>query len=109
MLVKPSQPVIDAWESGIRYLGPPRRQRLWVPLTRLDHPRWLWELRRLDSSPPQIDEKPDAQTEIAAVELVALVAGFHRFLLAAIWARAKVSPAMRWCREVRFQRTAQRQ
>jgi hypothetical protein len=54
MLMKFSKPsTTEVWESGFQSVGPPRCQKLWIPLTQLDHPKWLWELRKLDSSPHQ--------------------------------------------------------
>jgi hypothetical protein len=99
---------IEAWESGIQWVGPPRLQKRWFPLPRLGHPKRFWELRRLDSNPLQPLGLPDAQTEIALAELLEPAVGFLRFLLAAIWARAKVSRAMRWYPSARFGHTSHR-
>lgn len=77
------------WESGIQVLEPPRLGTLQVGLTRLDHPEWTWELRRRESNPRQISDCVIAPSEITLAELGALAAGFLRFLLPAIWERAK--------------------
>jgi hypothetical protein len=95
----------EAWESGIHHMGPPRYQTLWHPLTRLDHPERLWELRMLKSSPPQPVERPDAQIEIGAAELFELVGGFLRFVIAAILAQAKDRLSTKSCQGVWSDRT----
>lgn len=94
MLKKLPAQSTEAWESGFQSVGPRRYQKLWIPLTSLSHPEWLWELRRLDSYPPQPAEIPVAQTEIAAGELFLLAAGFLRFLRAAIWAIVATKPSL---------------
>lgn len=95
------------WESGFRSLGPPRLQTLRCHLTRLDHPEWLWELRRSECNPRLLDDGSVAQSEIATGELLALAGGFLRFFLAAISVRAKANlaslpyPSIRFGRKLR--------
>jgi hypothetical protein len=99
----------EGWESGFQSLGPPRLQTLRYFLTPLDHPEWLWELRRSECNPPHAEEISVAQNEIGAVELCALAGGFLRFLYVAIWAQAKVFLSKKWYRAISAARKDHRQ
>lgn len=79
-----------SWESGFQPLEPLRLQKLRHSLTRLDHPKFRWELRLLESNPPPPSEDLLFQRQPTWGELGALVVGILRFLLASSVALTKV-------------------
>jgi|SRR5580700_5633961 hypothetical protein len=84
----------EAWRVGFQPLGPPRSQTFWTPLTRLDHPERLWELRKLESNLPRVGEGQVSQIEIGVGELFEMAGNFLRFLLVFFRPRAKVRRTM---------------
>lgn len=86
---------MDGWESGIQFLGPPRFPTLRRPLTRVDHPERLWELRLLESHLPPIGNELSVQIKIGAAELSAVVGGVLSFAVWSIVAQARERLASR--------------
>jgi hypothetical protein len=73
-----SSDATEAWRVGFQPLGPPRSQTFWTPLTRLDHPERLWELRKLESNLPRVGEGQVPRIEISVGELFELAGNLAR-------------------------------
>jgi len=88
----------EPWEDGFQSVGPRRLRTFRYPLTRRDHPKWCWELSRLEHNSLPTAETLDVQTTPTMGELATLVGGILRFLLLASGERAKAFLAKKWYR-----------